>query len=144
MPLSQSFIFTGYHLKLSFTFYVALITVIFFLQQKRIISFTQRRHAYSDIIFKNDSTNTLIIIHVCVLMQILNSKMAALLALGAGPVLSNKQVATTGQIKISLSYQKKLVVIIHVCRSVIFLLIVFIMPHSMYSINLQSRFNSAL
>ncbi|XP_027002943.2 extended synaptotagmin-1 [Tachysurus fulvidraco] len=52
-------------------------------------------------------------------LKILNSKMAALLALGAGPVLSNKQMATTGQIRISLSYQKKLTVIIHGCRGLV-------------------------
>ncbi|KAK3557158.1 hypothetical protein QTP70_024713 [Hemibagrus guttatus] len=52
-------------------------------------------------------------------LKILNSKMAALLALGAGPVLSNKQMATTGQIRISLSYQKKLAVIIHGCRGLV-------------------------
>uniref|UniRef100_A0A8C1ZVF0 Extended synaptotagmin-like protein 1b n=1 Tax=Cyprinus carpio TaxID=7962 RepID=A0A8C1ZVF0_CYPCA len=50
-------------------------------------------------------------------IQILDSKMAALLAMGSGPVLRNKQTATTGQIKISLSFQKKLTVIIHACRS---------------------------
>ncbi|XP_060775117.1 extended synaptotagmin-1 [Neoarius graeffei] len=49
-------------------------------------------------------------------LKILNSKMAALIALGAGPVLSNKQMPTTGQIRISLSYQRKLTVIIHSCR----------------------------
>ncbi|GAA6095640.1 extended synaptotagmin-1, partial [Tachysurus ichikawai] len=52
-------------------------------------------------------------------LKILNSKMAALLALGAGPVLSNKQMATTGQIRISLSYQRKLTVIIHGCRGLV-------------------------
>uniref|UniRef100_A0A8C1ZVI4 Extended synaptotagmin-like protein 1b n=1 Tax=Cyprinus carpio TaxID=7962 RepID=A0A8C1ZVI4_CYPCA len=50
-------------------------------------------------------------------LKILDSKMAALLAMGSGPVLRNKQTATTGQIKISLSFQKKLTVIIHACRS---------------------------
>lgn len=52
-------------------------------------------------------------------MQILNSKMAVLMALGTGPVLSNKQMPTTGQIKISLSYHRKLTVTIHGCRFVI-------------------------
>ncbi|MCJ8729287.1 hypothetical protein PDJAM_G00104430 [Pangasius djambal] len=52
-------------------------------------------------------------------LKILNSKMAALLALGAGPVLSNKQMPTTGQIRISLSYQRKLSVIIHGCRGLV-------------------------
>uniref|UniRef100_A0A672MQV9 Extended synaptotagmin-1-like n=1 Tax=Sinocyclocheilus grahami TaxID=75366 RepID=A0A672MQV9_SINGR len=49
-------------------------------------------------------------------LKILDSKMAALIAMGSGPVLSNMQTATTGQIKISLSFQKKLTVIIHACR----------------------------
>lgn len=53
-------------------------------------------------------------------MQILNSKLAGLVALGAGPVLSNKQMPTTGQIRISLSYQRKLTVIIHGCKYVLF------------------------
>ncbi|KAI5619470.1 extended synaptotagmin-1 isoform X1 [Silurus asotus] len=52
-------------------------------------------------------------------LKILNSKMAALMALGAGPVLSNKQIPTTGQIRISLSYQKKLAVNIHGCRGLV-------------------------
>ncbi|TSZ54736.1 Extended synaptotagmin-1 [Bagarius yarrelli] len=52
-------------------------------------------------------------------LRILNSKMAALLALGAGPVLSNKQTATTGQIRISLSYQRKFIVTIHGCRGLV-------------------------
>ncbi|XP_053492193.1 extended synaptotagmin-1 [Ictalurus furcatus] len=52
-------------------------------------------------------------------LKILNSKMAALVALGAGPVLSNKQMPTTGQIRISLSYQTKLTVIIHGCRGLV-------------------------
>ncbi|KAF4083592.1 hypothetical protein AMELA_G00143650 [Ameiurus melas] len=52
-------------------------------------------------------------------LKILNSKMAALVALGAGPVLSNKQMPITGQIRISLSYQKKLTVIIHGCRGLV-------------------------
>uniref|UniRef100_A0A8B9JF91 Extended synaptotagmin-like protein 1b n=1 Tax=Astyanax mexicanus TaxID=7994 RepID=A0A8B9JF91_ASTMX len=46
-------------------------------------------------------------------------KMAALVAMGAGPVLSNKQAATTGQIRLSLSYQKKLTVVVHACRSLV-------------------------
>uniref|UniRef100_A0A8C2K0W6 Extended synaptotagmin-like protein 1b n=1 Tax=Cyprinus carpio TaxID=7962 RepID=A0A8C2K0W6_CYPCA len=50
-------------------------------------------------------------------LKILDSKMAALLAMGSGPMLRNKQTATTGQIKISLTFQKKLTVIIHACRS---------------------------
>ncbi|KAL1272374.1 hypothetical protein QQF64_028236 [Cirrhinus molitorella] len=52
-------------------------------------------------------------------LKILDSKMAALVAMGSGPVLSNKQTATTGQIKISLSFQKKLTVIIHACRGLV-------------------------
>uniref|UniRef100_A0A8C1ZVP8 Extended synaptotagmin-like protein 1b n=1 Tax=Cyprinus carpio TaxID=7962 RepID=A0A8C1ZVP8_CYPCA len=52
-------------------------------------------------------------------LKILDSKMAALLAMGSGPVLRNKQTATTGQIKISLSFQKKLTVIIHACRGLV-------------------------
>ncbi|XP_062852804.1 extended synaptotagmin-1 [Trichomycterus rosablanca] len=52
-------------------------------------------------------------------LKILDSKMAALMALGTGPVLSNKQAAITGQIRISLSYQKKLVVLIHACRGLV-------------------------
>ncbi|XP_016388108.1 extended synaptotagmin-1-like [Sinocyclocheilus rhinocerous] len=52
-------------------------------------------------------------------LKILDSKMAALVAMGSGPVLSNKQAATTGQIKISLSFQKKLTVIIHACRGLV-------------------------
>ncbi|XP_053355627.1 extended synaptotagmin-1 [Clarias gariepinus] len=52
-------------------------------------------------------------------LKILDSKMAALLALGAGPVLSNKQIPITGQIRISLSHQKKLTVIIHGCRGLV-------------------------
>jgi len=50
-------------------------------------------------------------------IQILDSQMAALVAMGSGPVLSNKQMATTGQIKISLSFQKQLTVTVHACRS---------------------------
>ncbi|XP_067316530.1 extended synaptotagmin-1 isoform X2 [Pseudorasbora parva] len=52
-------------------------------------------------------------------LKILDSKMAALVAMGSGPVLSNKQTATTGQIKISLSFQKQLTVIIHACRGLV-------------------------
>ncbi|XP_026121767.1 uncharacterized protein LOC113103459 isoform X2 [Carassius auratus] len=52
-------------------------------------------------------------------LKILDSKMAALVAMGSGPVLSNKQAAKTGQIKISLSFQKKLTVIIHACRALV-------------------------
>ncbi|KAG9259416.1 extended synaptotagmin-1 [Astyanax mexicanus] len=52
-------------------------------------------------------------------LKVLNSKMAALVAMGAGPVLSNKQAATTGQIRLSLSYQKKLTVVVHACRSLV-------------------------
>uniref|UniRef100_A0A672MSU9 Extended synaptotagmin-1-like n=1 Tax=Sinocyclocheilus grahami TaxID=75366 RepID=A0A672MSU9_SINGR len=52
-------------------------------------------------------------------LKILDSKMAALIAMGSGPVLSNMQTATTGQIKISLSFQKKLTVIIHACRGLV-------------------------
>ncbi|KTG34770.1 hypothetical protein cypCar_00007059 [Cyprinus carpio] len=52
-------------------------------------------------------------------LKILDSKMAALLAMGSGPVLRNKQTATTGQIKISLTFQKKLTVIIHACRGLV-------------------------
>ncbi|XP_066521210.1 extended synaptotagmin-1 [Hoplias malabaricus] len=52
-------------------------------------------------------------------LKVLNSKMAALLALGTGPVLSNKQAATTGQIKISVSYSKKLTVVVHSCRNLV-------------------------
>ncbi|XP_050969517.1 extended synaptotagmin-1 isoform X2 [Labeo rohita] len=52
-------------------------------------------------------------------LKILDSKMAALVAMGSGPVLSNKQTATTGQIKISFSFQKKLTVIIHACRGLV-------------------------
>ncbi|XP_076869937.1 extended synaptotagmin-1 [Brachyhypopomus gauderio] len=52
-------------------------------------------------------------------LKILNSKMAALVALGTGPVLSNKQAATTGQIRISVSHQKKLVIAIHACRGLV-------------------------
>lgn len=52
-------------------------------------------------------------------LKILDSKMAALVAMGSGPVLSNKQAATTGQIKMSLSFQKKLAVIIHACRGLV-------------------------
>ncbi|XP_073726584.1 extended synaptotagmin-1 [Misgurnus anguillicaudatus] len=52
-------------------------------------------------------------------LKILDSKMAALVAMGLGPVLSNKQAATTGQIKISVSFQKKLAVIIHACRGLV-------------------------
>ncbi|XP_026068796.1 extended synaptotagmin-1 isoform X1 [Carassius auratus] len=52
-------------------------------------------------------------------LKILDSKMAALIAMGSGPVLSNKQTATTGHIKISLSFQKKLTVIIHACRGLV-------------------------
>ncbi|XP_051568880.1 extended synaptotagmin-1 [Myxocyprinus asiaticus] len=52
-------------------------------------------------------------------LKILDSKMAALVAMGSGPVLSNKQTATTGQIKISISFQKKLIVVIHACRSLV-------------------------
>ncbi|KAF4112569.1 hypothetical protein G5714_007364 [Onychostoma macrolepis] len=52
-------------------------------------------------------------------LKILDSKMAALVAMGSGPVLSNKQMATTGQIKISLSFQKKLTVIIQACRGLV-------------------------
>ncbi|KAL6458531.1 hypothetical protein MHYP_G00337610 [Metynnis hypsauchen] len=52
-------------------------------------------------------------------LKVLNSKMASLMALGAGPVLSNKQAATTGQVRISLSHQKKLAVIVHGCRSLV-------------------------
>lgn len=70
-------------------------------------------------------------------MQILNSKLAALLALGAGPVLSNKQMPTTGQIRVSLSYQKKLTVIIHGCRYII----LFILPNSLNPIRLYLRSN---
>lgn len=73
---------------------------------------------------------------LCVSMQILNSKMAALVALGAGPVLSNKQMPTTGQIRISLSYQTKLTVIIHGCRYIIFFLSLLILPDLLYPINL--------
>uniref|UniRef100_A0A672MQK3 Extended synaptotagmin-1-like n=1 Tax=Sinocyclocheilus grahami TaxID=75366 RepID=A0A672MQK3_SINGR len=40
-------------------------------------------------------------------------------SMGSGPVLSNMQTATTGQIKISLSFQKKLTVIIHACRGLV-------------------------
>uniref|UniRef100_A0A4W4DZG3 Extended synaptotagmin-like protein 1b n=1 Tax=Electrophorus electricus TaxID=8005 RepID=A0A4W4DZG3_ELEEL len=52
-------------------------------------------------------------------LKVLNSKMAALMALGTGPILSNKQVATTGQIRISLSHQKKLIVAIYACRGLV-------------------------
>ncbi|XP_051563285.1 uncharacterized protein LOC127446426 isoform X3 [Myxocyprinus asiaticus] len=52
-------------------------------------------------------------------LKILDSKMAALVAMGSGPVLSNKQTATTGQIKISISFQKKLIVVIHACRHLV-------------------------
>ncbi|XP_056606142.1 extended synaptotagmin-1 isoform X1 [Triplophysa dalaica] len=52
-------------------------------------------------------------------LKILDSKMAALVAMGSGPVLSNKQAATTGQIKISISFQKKLAVTIHACRGLV-------------------------
>uniref|UniRef100_A0AAR2KEI3 Extended synaptotagmin-like protein 1b n=1 Tax=Pygocentrus nattereri TaxID=42514 RepID=A0AAR2KEI3_PYGNA len=52
-------------------------------------------------------------------LKVLNSKMASLMALGAGPVLSNKQAATTGQIRISLSHQRKLAVVVHGCRSLV-------------------------
>ncbi|XP_043097609.1 extended synaptotagmin-1 isoform X1 [Puntigrus tetrazona] len=52
-------------------------------------------------------------------LKILDSKMAALVAMGSGPVLSNKQTATTGQIQISLSFQKKLTVVIHACRGLV-------------------------
>ncbi|XP_051996700.1 extended synaptotagmin-1-like [Xyrauchen texanus] len=52
-------------------------------------------------------------------LKILDSKMAALVAMGSGPVLSNKQTATTGQIKISISFQKKLIVAIHACRGLV-------------------------
>uniref|UniRef100_A0A8C2JYK9 Extended synaptotagmin-like protein 1b n=1 Tax=Cyprinus carpio TaxID=7962 RepID=A0A8C2JYK9_CYPCA len=52
-------------------------------------------------------------------LKILDSKMAALLAMGSGPMLRNKQTATTGQIKISLTFQKKLTVIIHACRGLV-------------------------
>ncbi|XP_016367749.1 extended synaptotagmin-1-like [Sinocyclocheilus rhinocerous] len=52
-------------------------------------------------------------------LKILDSKMAALIAMGSAPVLSNMQTATTGQIKISLSFQKKLTVIIHACRGLV-------------------------
>lgn len=52
--------------------------------------------------------------------------MAALVAMGSGPVLSNKQAAITGQIKISLSFQKKLAVIIHACRSLLYIISIFI------------------
>ncbi|XP_051752534.1 extended synaptotagmin-1 isoform X2 [Ctenopharyngodon idella] len=52
-------------------------------------------------------------------LKILDSKMAALVAMGSGPVLSNKLTATTGQIKISLSFQKQLTVIIHACRGLV-------------------------
>ncbi len=63
------------------------------------------------------SHNAVNTINIFSLFQILDSKMAALVAMGSGPVLSNKQMATTGQIKISLSFQKKLTVTIHACRS---------------------------
>uniref|UniRef100_A0A9J8DCY8 Extended synaptotagmin-like protein 1b n=1 Tax=Cyprinus carpio carpio TaxID=630221 RepID=A0A9J8DCY8_CYPCA len=52
-------------------------------------------------------------------LKILDSKMAALVAMGSGPVLSNKQTAKTGQIKLSLSFQKKLTVTIHACRGLV-------------------------
>ncbi|KAK9973730.1 hypothetical protein ABG768_024439 [Culter alburnus] len=52
-------------------------------------------------------------------LKILDSKMAALVAMGSGPVLSNKLTATTGQIKLSLSFQKQLTVIIHACRGLV-------------------------
>ncbi|CAM4628625.1 unnamed protein product [Leuciscus chuanchicus] len=52
-------------------------------------------------------------------LKILDSKMAALVAMGSGPVLSNKQTATTGQIKISLSFQKQLTVTVHACRGLV-------------------------
>ncbi|XP_016352201.1 extended synaptotagmin-1-like [Sinocyclocheilus anshuiensis] len=52
-------------------------------------------------------------------LKILDSKMAALIAMGSGPVLSNMQTATTGQIKISLFFQKKLTVIIHACSGLV-------------------------
>uniref|UniRef100_A0A673GS86 Zinc finger CCCH domain-containing protein 10-like n=1 Tax=Sinocyclocheilus rhinocerous TaxID=307959 RepID=A0A673GS86_9TELE len=63
--------------------------------------------------------NAVNIINIFSSIQILDSKMAALVAMGSGPVLSNKQAATTGQIKISLSFQKKLTVIIHACRGLV-------------------------
>ncbi|TRY55276.1 hypothetical protein DNTS_015755 [Danionella cerebrum] len=52
-------------------------------------------------------------------LKILDSKMAGLVAMGSGPVLSNKQTVSTGQIKLSLSFEKKLTVIIHGCRRLV-------------------------
>ncbi|XP_073810800.1 extended synaptotagmin-1 isoform X5 [Danio rerio] len=52
-------------------------------------------------------------------LKILDSKMAALVAMGSGPVLSNKQTATTGQIQLSMSFQKKLTLLVHNCRGLV-------------------------
>ncbi|XP_056316518.1 extended synaptotagmin-1 isoform X2 [Danio aesculapii] len=52
-------------------------------------------------------------------LKILDSKMAALVAMGSGPVLSNKQTATTGQIQLSVSFQKKLTLLVHNCRGLV-------------------------